>query len=69
LDNNDRYWSFAFTNGGLVTSGTLQTGQAYADLNGVSALTIAGGEPNATQEIVVTTTLGAVMTGITVSAE
>jgi hypothetical protein len=69
LDNNDRYWSYAFANGGLVTSGTLQTGAAYADLNGISALTIGGGEPNATQEIVVTTTLAAVMTGISVSAE
>jgi hypothetical protein len=69
LDNNDRYWSFAFQNGGLVTSGTIQTGQAYADLNGISALTIGGGEPNATQEIVVTTTLAAVMTGISVNAE
>ena len=68
-DNNGRYWSVAFQNGALVTAGTLQTGQAYSDLNGVSALTIVGGEPNATQEIVVTTTLAAVMTGITVSAE
>lgn len=69
LDNNDRYWSVAFQNGALVTAGTLQTGQAYSDLNGISALTIVGGEPNATQEILVTTTLAAVMTGITVSAE
>jgi hypothetical protein len=69
LDNNDRYWSFAFQNGGLVSAGTLQTGQTYSDLNGISALTINGGEPNATQEIVVTTTLAAIMTGISVSAE
>jgi len=69
LDNNDRYWSFAFQNGGLVTAGTIQTGTAYADLNGISALTIGGGEPNATQEILVTTTLAAVMSGISVSAE
>lgn len=68
-DNNGRYFSVAFQNGALVTAGTLQTGQAYSDLNGVSALTIVGGEPNATQEILVTTTLAAVMTGITVSAE
>jgi hypothetical protein len=69
LDNNDNYWSVAFQNGALVTAGTLQTGQAYSDLNGISALTIVGGEPNATQRIDVTTTLAAVMTGITVSAE
>lgn len=68
-DNNGRYWSFAFENGGLVTAGAIQTGTAYSDLNGMSALTIVGGEPNATQEIVVTTTLGAVMTGITVNIE
>jgi hypothetical protein len=53
LDNNNRWWSFAFQNGGLVTAGTLQTGQLYNDLNGVSALTIVGGEPNSTQEIIV----------------
>ena len=67
-DNNDRWWSFAFQNGGLVTSGTLQTGQLYNDLNGVSALTILGGEPNATQEIVVPNdNLAGILTGITVS--
>jgi len=69
LDNNDRYWSFAFQNGGLVTAGTLQTGTLYNDLNGISALSIVGGEPNASQEILVTTTLAAVMSGITVDAE
>lgn len=69
LDNNNRYWSFAFANGGLVTAAALQTGQAYNDLNGLSAMTIVGGEPNATQEILVTTTLAAVMSGITVDAE
>jgi hypothetical protein len=69
LDNNSRYWSFAFANGGLVTAGTLQTGLQYNDLNGISALTILGGEPNATQEILVPTTLQAVMSGITVNAE
>jgi hypothetical protein len=67
-DNNNRWWSFAFTNGGLVTAGTLQTGQLYNDLNGVSALTILGGEPNATQEIVVPNdNLAGILTGITVS--
>lgn len=68
-DNNDRYFSFAFSNGGLVTAGTIQTGLAYNDLNGMSALTIVGGEPNASQQIIVSTTLAAVMSGITVSAE
>lgn len=68
-DNNDRYWSVAFANGALVTAGSIATGTAYNDLNGLSALTIVGGEPNASQEILVTTTLAAVMSGITVSAE
>lgn len=68
LDNNNRWWSFAFENGGLVTEGAIQTGQAYADLNGMSALTIVGGEPNATQEILVTTTLAAVMSGMSVQS-
>jgi hypothetical protein len=65
-DNNGRYWSFAFQNGALVTAGGVQTGLAYSDLNGMAALTIVGGEPNASQEILVTTTLQAVFTGITV---
>jgi hypothetical protein len=68
LDNNDRYWSFAFQNGGLVSSGTIQTGLAYNDLNGISALTIVGGEPNATQEILAPNGLAAIMSGITVQA-
>ena len=69
LDNNDRYRSFAFENGGLVTAGAIQTGTSYSDLNGMSALTMVGGEPNASQEIIVTTTLGAVMSGISVNIE
>jgi hypothetical protein len=68
LDNNDRYWSFAWENGGLVTAGAIQTGTAYSDLNGMSALTIVGGEPNASQELLVTTTLSALFTGITVQS-
>lgn len=65
-DNNGRYWSVAWQNGALVTAGSLASGLAYTDLNGMSALTIQGGEPNATQEILVTTTLSAVFSGITV---
>jgi hypothetical protein len=67
-DNNNRIWSFAFQNGGLVTAGGVQTGLAYSDLNGMAALTIVGGEPNASQEILVTTTLQAVFNGITVQS-
>ena len=67
-DNNGRYWTVAWQNGALVTAGSLASGLAYTDLNGMSALTIIGGEPNATQEILVSTTLGAVFTGITVQA-
>jgi hypothetical protein len=65
-DNNNRFWSFAFVNGALVTSGAIASGLAYTDLNGLSALTMQGGEPNATQEIVVSTNLSAVFTGISV---
>jgi len=65
-DNNGRYWNFAWSNGALVTSGAIASGLAYTDLNGLSALTMQGGEPNATQEIVVSTTLQAVFTGISV---
>jgi hypothetical protein len=66
-DNNDRWWTFAWQNGSLVTAGAIQSGLAYNDLNGMSALTIVGGEPNASQEIIVTNgNLQAVFTGITV---
>lgn len=65
-DNNDRYWAFSWVNGALVTAGAIQSGLAYNDLNGMSALTIVGGEPNAAQEILVSTDLQAVFTGITV---
>lgn len=65
-DNNNRYWSFAWSNGALVTSGGIATGLAYTDLNGLSALTMVGGEPDASQEIVVSTNLQAVFNGITV---
>ena len=68
LDNNDRYWAVGWTNGMLVTAGGIQSGLAYNDLNGLNALTIVGGEPNAIQEIVVSTTLAAVFTGITVQS-
>lgn len=67
LDNNGRYWSFSWANGGLVTAGSIQSGTLYNDLNGMNALTIVGGEPNASQELVVTNgNLQAVFTGITV---
>jgi hypothetical protein len=65
-DNNSRFWSGAWKNGALCISGGISTGQAYTDLNGLNALTIQGGEPQATQELLVTTTLGALFTGITV---
>lgn len=67
-DNNGRLWSFSWVNGALVTSGGIASGLAYTDLNGLSSLTIQGGEPNASQEILVTTTLQDVFTGITVQA-
>lgn len=67
LDNNERYWLVGLANGLLVTTGSMAVGQNYNDLNGIS-LTITGGEPNPSREIDVTTTLGAVFSGITVSS-
>lgn len=66
LDNNNRFFTFAWRNGALVTAGSISSGMGYTDLNGLSALTMQGGEPNATQEIVVTTNLQDVFTGINV---
>jgi hypothetical protein len=67
-DNNGRYWSGSWYNGALVISGGIGTGQAYTDNSGLNALTIQGGEPNATQEILVPAgqTLQSVFSGITV---
>lgn len=66
-DNNNRWWSFSFVNGGLVTEGTLVSGLAYTDLNGAT-FTIAGGEPNPSQEILVTNDdLSSVLVGINIA--
>ena len=66
-DNNDRYFSVFWTNGGVVSTGTMQTGQAYNDLNGIT-LSMTGGEPSPSSEIIVVTDLQAVFTGITVQS-
>ena len=68
LDNNDRYWAVGFENGLYISAGQLLSGLAYNDANGAN-MTFLGGEPNPSAEIVVTTTLAAVMTGINVNAE
>ena len=67
LDNNSRYWLVGIANGLLMNTGSLQSGLAYNDLNGTT-FTLQGGEPNPIVEIDVTTTLEAVMTGMTVQA-
>jgi hypothetical protein len=59
-DNNNRYWLVFLDNGGLVTAGSLNTGMAYTDLNGATAITISGGEPTSIREVAVTTTIQAV---------
>jgi len=68
LDNNDRYWLVGVENGLYVSAGQMLSGLAYNDANGIN-LTAIGGEPNPTVQIEVSTTLGAVMTGITVDTE
>jgi hypothetical protein len=66
-DNNERYWMVGLANGLLVSAGSMATGQAYNDLNGIT-LTMTGGEPDASREINVTTTLAAVASGFTVQS-
>jgi len=61
-DNNNRYWLVGLDNGLLVTAGSLNTGQAYTDLNGATALTMTGGEPTSIREVAVSTTIAAVFT-------
>jgi hypothetical protein len=50
-DNNNRYWLVGLDNGLLVTAGSLNSGQAYTDLNGATAITMAGGEPTSIREV------------------
>jgi hypothetical protein len=61
-DNNNRYWLVGLDNGLLVTAGSLNSGQAYTDLNGATAITMTGGEPTSIREVDVTTTIAAVFT-------
>lgn len=66
--NNSRFFTGAWTNGALVISGGIGTGMSYTDNSGLNALTIQGGEPVASQEILIPAggTLQTVFTGITV---
>lgn len=66
-DNNERYWFVFIANGGIISAGSMQTGQAYNDLNGIT-LTISGGEPAPAKEIEIVTDLASVFTGITVES-
>lgn len=66
-DNNERYWMVGLANGLLVSSGSMATGQNYNDLNGIT-LTMTGGEPDASREILVPTSLSAVAVGFTVQS-
>lgn len=68
LDNNDRYWLLGVENGLYASAGQMLSGLAYGDANGIN-LTVIGGEPNPTVQMDVTTTLGALMTGMTVDTE
>lgn len=68
LDNNDRYWLLGVENGLYASAGQMLSGLAYNDANGIN-LTVIGGEPNPTVQIDVTSTLGAVMSGMTVPVE
>ena len=68
LDNNDRYWLLGVENGLYASAGQMLSGLAYNDANGIN-LTAIGGEPNPTAQIEVTSTLAAVMSGMTVPVE
>lgn len=67
-DNNERYWLIGQANGVSISAGSMLIGQNYNDVNGVT-FTFTGGEPNPSMEIDVTTTLAAVMSGISVDSE
>jgi len=68
LDNNDRYWLLGIENGLYASAGQMLSGLAYNDANGIN-LTVIGGEPNPSVQIDVTSTLAAVMSGMTVPVE
>jgi hypothetical protein len=66
-DNNGRYWFPGEVNGLTITDGSVFTGAAFTDANG-STMTATGGEPAATREVEVATTIDAVFSGITFDA-
>jgi len=66
-DNNGRFWFPGEVNGLTINDGSVFTGAAFTDANG-STLTASGGEPAATREIEVATTIDAVFSGITFDA-
>jgi len=65
LDTNGRYWLVGPQNGLTAESGSMVSGLALTDLNGVNALTLVGGEPEPSSEILDITTAFA---GITFNA-
>jgi hypothetical protein len=67
-DNNDRYWLLGVENGLYASAGQMLSGLSYNDANGIN-LTVIGGEPNPSVQIQIATTLGAVMSGMTVPVE
>lgn len=65
LDTNGRYWLISPENGLSVDSGSMVSGLALTDLNGINALTMTGGEPEPSSEIDDVTTA---FSGITFNA-
>ncbi len=51
LDTNGRYWLISPENGLTADSGSMVSGLALTDLNGINALTLSGGEPEPSSEI------------------
>ena len=51
LDTNGRYWLIAPENGLSADSGSMVSGLALTDLNGINALVLSGGEPEPSSEI------------------
>ena len=67
-DNNGRYWFPGEVNGLAVSAGSVFTGAGFTDANGSTMTLGPGGEPAATREIEVATTIDAVFSGITFDA-
>ena len=68
LDTNGRYWLLGPENGLVASGGSMVSGTAFGDLNGINALVLSGAEPEPSNQIDATSGIASVFAGITFNA-